>query len=148
MNREKKRRRYGSRIRKNPCFCKASFTVEASMVMPLILACIILLIFMNFYLHDMIVLNAFGEELLYAEGESDMLIQQEAERNMIVLRNVKLEKTENLVTKQVVWNKTYRIPLQKFISAIGGKSEVELEGKLTSKSYSMSKAIRFIKERN
>lgn len=148
MNRRKKTIRYDSRCRRYSYFCKASFTVEASMVMPLLLGCIILLIFMNFYLHDLIVLNASGEELLYASGESDRLIQQEAETNTIVLRNVKLEKTENLVTKQVVWDKRYRIPLQEFISAIGGKPEVQLAGKMTSKSYSMSKVIRLTKERN
>lgn len=135
-------------IRRKQYVCKASLTVEASMIMPMILASILLLIVMNFYLHDMVVMNASGIELLYAGEEAEALIQQDAKKDMIVLQNVKLEKTENLVTKQVTWSKRYRIPLQGLISMIGGKTEVELEGNMTSKSYSMSKAVRLMKERD
>ena len=127
---------------------KASLTVEASLVMPLILGCIFLLIAADFYLHDMIILNAWGEELLYAEEENNGEIQKEAEKHVIVLKYVTLEKTENLLTKQVVWNQRYQLPLQNLILTVGGNTSVELGGKITAKAYSMSQAMRLMEERN
>ena len=127
---------------------KASLTVEASLVMPLILGCIFLLIAADFYLHDMIILNAWGEELLYAEEENTGEIQKEAENHVIVLKHAVLKKTEKLLTKQVVWNKRYQLPLQNLILTVGGNTSVELGGKITAKAYSMSQAMRLMEERN
>lgn len=127
---------------------KASLTVEASLVMPLILGCIFLLIAADFYLHDMIILNAWGEELLYAEEENNGEIQKEAEKHVIVLKHAALEKTENLLTKQVVWNQRYQLPLQNLILTVGGNTSVELGGKINAKAYSMSQAMRLMEERN
>ena len=127
---------------------KASLTVEASLVMPLVLGCIFLLIAADFYLHDMIILNAWGEELIYAEEENTGEIQKEAEKHVIVLKHAVLKKTENLLTKQVVWNKRYQLPLQNLILTVGGNTSVELGGKITAKAYSMSQAMRLMEERN
>ena len=127
---------------------KASLTVEASLIMPLILGCILLLIAADFYLHDMIILNAWSEELLYAEEENNGEIQKEAEKHVIVLKHAALEKTENLLTKQVVWNRKYQLPLQNLILTVGGNTSVELGGKITAKAYSMSQAMRLMEERN
>ena len=127
---------------------KASLTIEASLVMPLILGCIFLLIAADFYLHDMIIRNAWGEELLYAEEENTGEIQKEAENHVIVLKHAVLKKTEKLLTKQVVWNKRYQLPLQNLILTVGGNTSVELGGKITAKAYSMSQAMRLMEERN
>ena len=127
---------------------KASLTVEASQVMPQILGCIFLLIAADFYLHDMIILNAWGVDVQYAQEENNGEIQKEAEKHVIVLKHAALEKTENLLTKQVVWNQRYQLPLQNLILTVGGNTSVELGGKITAKAYSMSQAMRLMEERN
>ena len=75
-------------------------------------------------------------------------IQKEAEKHVIVLKHAVLKKTENLLTKQVVWNKRYQLPLQNLILTVGGNTSVELGGKITAKAYSMSQAMRLMEERN
>lgn len=121
---------------------KGSITVEASFVMPIILACIFLLIIMNYYLHDMVVLNSFATEAAYSgETEIDEL-QAKADRSAFVLHGVQLSSEKGLINKKVSWRKSYDLPVKNLLSIVLKNTSVNLGGKVEKMNWSMVPIIR------
>lgn len=126
---------------------KASITVETTLVMPLILACIMLLIIMNGYLHDMVVLDAISVEVLYSEGEEkEKIFYEESQHRVLWLQNVDFSETEDVFKQHVIWKKTYSLPLKGLLSFVIGETEIDLSGDVQKQSWSMPQIIRYIKQ--
>ena len=86
----------------------ASVTVEAALVMPLILACITLLIVVNFYLHDLVILNGMVTEAIYGDSENmEQVVKEDMQKRLFCLQSVEISSSENPLTKSMSWEKEY-----------------------------------------
>lgn len=87
---------------------KASYTVEASFLMPLILSVITILIYGCFYLHDRAVLTGLAYEAALLgsrieESDKDIILQQTKEVGSQIISN-KVINTVNIATMVTVTN--------------------------------------------
>lgn len=123
----------------------ASITVENTFLMPLILACIVLLIIMNGYLHDLVILNGMSVEVLYAEsGNREMLLQEETQGRLFWLSNTVFSETEDPFKRKITWKNNYSFPLNGLLNMIIDKKELELSGEVQKQAWSMSQIIRYV----
>ena len=136
------------RTENRTCYLNASVTVETTLIMPLILSCIVLLIIMNGYLHDTVILNGIAAEVLYADEESDAekLFYEETEKRVLWLKQVEVSKNEDPLSTTISWETVYALPLKKMLSAVTGEEEVELSGKVGKQSWSMAQIIRYVNQ--
>ena len=126
---------------------KASITVETTLVMPIILACIMLLIIMNGYLHDTVVLNGISVEVLYSDEEDkENIFCEEVQKRSLWLKNAEVSEQEDVFNTAVAWNKTYSLPLSGLLSFIVDETEIELSGGTQRQAWSMPQIIRYIKQ--
>ena len=130
------------------CYLKASVTVETTLIMPLILSCIMLLIIMNGYLHDTVILNGIAAEVLYADEESDAekLFYEEMEKRALWIKQVEVSENEDPLSTTISWETVYTLPLKNMLSAVTGEEEVELAGKVGKQSWSMAQIIRYVNQ--
>lgn len=130
------------------CYLKASVTVETTLIMPLILSCIMLLIIMNGYLHDTVILNGIAAEVLYAdeESEAEKLFYEEMEKRVLWLKQVEVSENEDPLSTTISWETVYALPLKNMLSAVTGEEEVELAGKVGKQSWSMAQIIRYVNQ--
>lgn len=129
------------------CYVKASITVETTLVMPLILACIMLLLIMNGYLHDMVVINGISVEVLYSEADDkEEIFYESIQQRTLWMQDVDFSESEDLFKTTVTWQKTYSLPLKGLISLLIADTEIELSGGARKQAYSMSKIIRYVKQ--
>lgn len=126
---------------------KASITVETTLIMPIVLACIILLIVMNGYLHDMVILNGISAEVLYADMEDrEKIFYEETQKRSLWLQNVEFAETEDLFNRTVTWKQTFSLPLKGMLSMVTGESQIDLSGSIQKSVWSMPQIIRYVKQ--
>ena len=129
----------------NMNWMKASVTVENALVMPLTLACIALLIIMNGYLHDLVILDGISVEVLYGESDDKEKLFQEVTRGQLLwLHNAVYSEEEDFLKKILIWEKAYSLPVKGILSLIVDNTELELSGKAQRQSWSMSQIIRYV----
>lgn len=129
----------------NMNWMKASVTVENALVMPLTLACIALLIIMNGYLHDLVILDGISVEVLYGESDDKEKLFQEVTRGQLLwLHNAVYSEEEDSLKKILSWEKAYSLPVKGILSLIVDNTELELSGKAQRQSWSMSQIIRYV----
>lgn len=121
---------------------KGSITVEASLVVPVVLACIFLLIIMNYYLHDVVVLNSFAAEAVYADQEQMGELQSEMNAKTFVLHNTQLSEEKGLIYKKISWENSYTLPVKNLFSMILKDTTVDLGGKSEKQHWSKVSIIR------
>ena len=101
----------------NMNWMKASVTVENALVMPLTLACIALLIIMNGYLHDLVILDGISVEVLYGESDDKEKLFQEVTRGQLLwLHNAVYSEEEDSLKKILSWEKAYSLPVKGILS--------------------------------
>lgn len=126
---------------------KASVTVETTFLMPLILACVMLLLIMNGYLHDMVVLNGISVEVLHSEIEDkEEIFYESVQQKTLWLQDVDFSENEDLFKSTVTWQKTYSLPLKGLLSLIIADTEIDLSGNVRKQAWSMPQIIRYIKQ--
>ena len=113
--------------------------------MPLILACIALLIIMNGYLHDLVVLNGISVEILYSESENhEKLLQEETQGQLFWMCNTSFSEEENPLNKTITWKNEYFFPVKGLLNMIVSETKLELSGKVQKQTWSMSQIIRYV----
>lgn len=130
------------RTKRNRQQWKGSITVEASLVMPIVLACIFLLIIMNYYLHDVVVLNSFTTEAVYGDEKRIDEVQARVNTTTLVLHNTQLSTENGLINKKASWHKKYDLPIKNLLSTILKDTSVNLGGKIEKMKWSMVSIIR------
>ncbi len=145
-NRRKKKYEAGS-VKKQKKW-KASITVEASFVVPLVLFCIFLFLIINGYLHDTVILNGMAAEVLYADEEKDAetLFHEETEKRILWLRQIEFSETEDPFHTVITWKTVYTLPIQTIMQTLTGEKSVELDGKVGRQSWNMARIIRYINQ--
>lgn len=124
---------------------RASVTVETTFLMPLILACIVLLIIMNGYLHDLVILNGMSVEVLYAEsGNREVLLEEETQNRLFWLSNTAFSEAEDPLKRTISWKYKYPFPLKGLLNMIIDEKELELSGEVQKQAWSMSQIIRYV----
>ncbi|MGN0357382.1 MAG: hypothetical protein ACI4E0_06140 [Blautia sp.] len=127
----------------------ASVTVETTFIMPLVLACLVFLIVINGYLHDMVVMNGISTEVLYADAESgdaEKLIQETIEGQLFWKSNVECSENEDSMKKIITWKNKYSFPLKGILNMVISKNDSELSGKVQKQAWSMSQIIRYVNQ--
>lgn len=126
---------------------KASITVETTLIMPLVLACIMLLIVMNGYLRDTVVLNGISVEVLYSDREDrEKIFYEETQQRCLWLQSVEFSEKEDLFNRSVTWQKTYSLPLKGILSMVTGENEIDLSGGVQKRVWSVPQIIRYVKQ--
>lgn len=124
---------------------RASVTVETTLIMPVILACLVFLIVMNGYLHDLVVMNGITVEVLYSETEDmEKLIQENLQGQLFWQSNVECSKDENPLKTTIIWKNKYSFPLKGILNMIINETEPEVSGKVQKQAWSMSQIIRYV----
>ena len=111
----------------------ASVTVETTLVMPVVLACLVLLIVINGYLHDMVVMNGISTEILYADAESEdaeKLFRETTQGQLFWKSNVDYSENEDPMKKTIIWKNKSFFPLKGILNMIIGETNTELSGKV------------------
>lgn len=140
-------REVNMRERKKMGRMRASVTVEMTLIMPLVLTCLIFLIVINGYLHDLVVMTGSSLEVLYAETENtEKLFQENVQRQLFWKSNVEYSEDENSMRKSITWKNKSFFPLKGLLNMIIGETEPELSGKVQKQAWSMSQIIRYVNQ--
>lgn len=123
-----------------------SLTVEASMVVPVILTGIFLILFVNLVLHDVIVTNSTAIELLYAEDDVKTILEEELSRRTMILSNTKMKVQKTPLNKTVSWSQSIDAGKSSLLSGWIRKSSLQYKGKYQKKSWSFPQIIWYLKE--
>lgn len=127
----------------------ASVTVETTLVMPVVLACLVLLIVINGYLHDMVVMNGISTEILYADAESEnaeKLFRETTQGQLFWKSNIDYSENEDPMKKTIIWKNKSFFPLKGILKMIIGDNNTELSGKVQKQAWSMSQIIRYVNQ--
>lgn len=126
---------------------RASVTVETTLIMPLILACLVFLIIINGYLHDLVVVTGSSVEVLYSETEDmEKLFQENVQGQLFWQSNVVYSENEDPMRKSITWKNKYSFPLKGLLNMIISETEPELSGKVQKQAWSMSQIIRYVNQ--
>lgn len=126
---------------------KGSFTVESTLIMPLILACIVLLIVVNGYLHDYTILNGLAVEVLYSENEDkELLLRNEMQSQFFWMSNLDISESENHIDKAIAWKNKVSFPLKGLLNMIIDETDLEVSGEVHKQAWSMSQIIRYVNQ--
>lgn len=118
---------------------KASFTVEATFVVPIIICIIVLTMVESMYMHDI----AVQTDKLYlslSENKSDEEINNSLESQMFILKSQKLIPSKTLTRRKLVWNYTYQIGL--FNMKPKGSITVSLSERDEAQQLRLSTAVK------
>lgn len=122
-----------------------SITVEAAWIMPVILATIMLLLIMNIYFHDTVIMNGALIEVLYADTEErEQLFQEQFEKRTIAVKRADFQEEEDIFKTKVRWEADYSFPVSGLLSLVVDSQEVHLGGEAQKQSWSMVKIIRYM----
>lgn len=127
----------------------ASVTVEITLIMPVVLACLVLLIVINGYLHDMVVMNGISTEVLYADtesGDAEKMFQQIIQGQLFWRSNVECSENEDPMKRTITWKNKYSFPLKGILNMVISKNDPELSGKVQKQAWSMSQIIRYVNQ--
>lgn len=126
---------------------RGSVTVEAALIMPLILACVVLLIVVNGYLHDLVILNGTAVEVLYSESEDkEKLFQEEVQNQLFWMSNMNISENENPISKSMIWKYNFSFPMEGLLAAIIDETELEISGEVQKQAWSMPQIIRYVNQ--
>lgn len=124
-------------------FFNASYTIEASFVFPIIIAVMIAVLFLGFYLHDYVVINITAYEMAY-HGAENLETGKEIEDYGQRLLDNRLFATEIERMDISVSNKRVQVILKgKFVNPIFPEKMLEWKGNdeiVVKKSISIAKA--------
>lgn len=126
---------------------RASVTVESALIIPLIMACIVLLIVVNGYLHDLVIINGKAVEILYSECEDqEVLLRDEIQAQLFWENSVDISESENHISRSITWKNRFSFPLKGLLSMILDQNELEVSGEVQRQSWSMSQIIRYVNQ--
>lgn len=122
-----------------------SITVEAALIMPVILAAIMLLLVMNIYFHDTVIMNGALIEVLYADTEErGQLFQEQFEKRTIAVKRADFQEDADIFKTRVRWKADYSFPMSGLLSLVVDQKNVHLGGEAQKQSWSMVKMIRYM----
>lgn len=125
----------------------ASITVESTLITLCVLACVVLLIIMNGYLHDQVVLNGICVEILYSDQKNiEKVCQEEIQDRILWLTDVKFAKNENSFRKTISWNSKYTLPVDDLLAIVLSENSLKMAGKVQKQGWSMSQIIRYVNQ--
>ena len=124
---------------------EGSFTVETSMIMPMILICILIIIFMNGCLHDMVAISSLsvesglaGEEM--TDAQRDQLIGQ---RTMF-MHQASFSRKSNWFYENLSWKASYDFPMKGLIGMVLNDSAMSFSGKSSHMKDNMTVVMRYL----
>jgi len=122
-----------------------SFTVETSLIMPMILICIIIIIFMNGCLHDMVTISSVSVESGLArdemtDAERDQLISQ---RTMF-MHQAAFSRKNGWFYENLSWKASYNFPFQGLINMLLRDSVMTFSGKSSHMKNNMTVIMRYL----
>lgn len=122
-----------------------SITVEAAWIMPVILASIMLLLIMNIYFHDTVIMDGVLIEVLYADTEErGQLFQEQFKKRTITVKRAEFQEDADIFKTRVRWEADYSFPVRGFLSLVVDSQKVHLGGEAQKQSWSMVKIIRYM----
>lgn len=125
--------------------CEGSYTVEYSMVMPAVIMCILLIVFLNLYLHDEVVMNSIATEAVYsalAEGEMEDYVQNCSGSRALFLPSIAWSCNKSLVERSVLWNSSFSLPLASLFTTILRNTSITLDGGCKRYPWNMAQVLR------
>lgn len=123
----------------------ASYTVEYAMVMPLVILCICLLVLINLYLHDEVVMNGAAAEAVYSsltEDEMNGYLKAVSGSRCLLISQPSYSCNRSMVEERVSWKCTFSLPLRALFSEILQNQKVTIGGEWERYPWNMAQVLR------
>lgn len=127
-----------------------SLIVENSFVIPMVLFCLLLLVLVNFYLHDLIVLQSLTMEGTCADQEDEEKLMEylntQAKEWTLIAGQTCFYKEENRIRRKYRYCAFIKLPVLTFFERKEGDL-LSAEGVSSSKNWNIAHILRLIQEK-
>lgn len=115
------------------------------MIMPVVIICILLIVIMNLYLHDEVVMNSIAAEAVYCgTAKSDMIdyVQTRSGSRSLYLPQTEFSCRKSLTDCSATWKSTFTLPAQGLFQMVMKKTSATLTGGCKRYPWNMTQVLR------
>lgn len=130
----------------------ASYTVEGALVYPLVILCIFLLLGLNFYFHDLVLMQSIAQEIVASDMETAADYKKSAEEmakewSYLPGKTV-FSYNQTLLSRTVSYKKKIQIPTLSIWQSGEDKGAALHEGNATKNNWRIPQILRLVTERS